>query len=1245
MGNIKLKFRLRALLYVFILLLLCIVKTKSQDATQALTNLDRRFFIENKGQWPDEVLYLTRMGGLDVWITKQGVNYTFYKIEKDSNAPKREEDDFLPDKFRHDHANEILLGHRVIMDLVGSNANPQREGKQKQEGYYNYLIGNDPSKHATYVGLYKEAIIKNVYEGIDVRYYFDKGGLRYDYIVQPGADPNQIVFKLRGQEKEYLKSNNIAFTTRFGEVQMRELYVYQSDGKKVEAMFICKNNQWRIALGQYDQNQPLIIDPLIYSTYIGGSGTDAVNDIVLDGSGNAYITGYTISSNYDITPGAFQTTHGGGYYDVFVTKLNSTGTGLVYSTYIGGNGDDRGKSIALDGSGNVYVTGGTSSSNYDVTPGAFQTTYGGGTYDVFVTKLNATGTALVYSTYLGGNSYEFSYGIAVDGSGYAYVTGETFSLNYPVTTGVFQTTNGGQSDAFVTKLNATGTSLVYSTYLGGSGDDIGYSIALDGSGNAYITGYTTSSNYDVTSGAFQTTYEGGKEVFVTKINPAGSGLVYSTYIGGSSNDESYGIAVDGSGQAYVTGYTFSYTYDVMSGAFQTFYRGNGDVFVTKLNATGTSLLYSTYLGGSFDDKAYGIALDGSGNAYVTGYTFSTNYPVTTGAFQTSLRGAVDAFVTKLNPTGTSLLYSTYLGGSDDDYAFGIALDGNGNAYVTGETTSSNYDVTTGAFQTTYGGDGDVFVTKLCLKGVTLTSAPGTDNQTVCINTPITTINYSTLGVTNIGTTTGLPDGLMSFSVFNTLSISGTPTVSGTFTYTIPMTVDCGTIYVTGTINVEPDNTFTLTSDPGTDNQTACLNTAITDITYATMGATGIGTPTGLPAGITANFLSDVITISGSPTELGTFNYTIPLTGGCGNVSINGIITIEPDNTVTLSSTSSDNQTVCVNTPIADISYVTTGATGIGTPTGLPAGITASFASDTITISGTPTESGTFNYSIPLTGGCGNVNATGTIIVNPDNMSTALASASGTDHQTLCINTSLSPIIYTTVGATGIGVPVGLPTGVTASWNMNVLMINGTPSESGTFNYSIPLTGGCGNVSATGTITVIPDNTASLLSSAGTDSQTVCVNTAITSIVYTTTGATGIGTPTNLPAGVTANWSANVILISGTPTQTGIFNYSIPMTGGCGNVNVTGTITVNSCSGISETNANVDFMVYPNPNQGTFTIRTTNGGTFELIDAQGQILKTYTLPNDSEKLIEENLSPGIYIMRAKDSGEKIKIVLE
>jgi hypothetical protein len=444
---------------------------------------------------------------------------------------------------------------------------------------------------------------------------------------------------------------------------------------------------------------------LVYSTYLGGAGSDGGSGIAVDSSGNAYVTGVTGSPNFP-TANAFQA-KGGGSSDAFVTKLNATGSALVYSTYLGGSDVDQGTGIAVDSSGNAYVTGITLSTNYP-TANAFQPAHGGGDcgggqvhyytfpcYDAFVTKLNPAGSALVYSTYLGGSGDDWGRGIAVDSSGNAYVTGITLSTNYP-TANAFQATPGGGTcpagfamvpchDAFVTKLNAAGSALVYSTYLGGSSGDCGLGIAVDSSGNAYVTGDTSSTNFP-TANAFQAAFGGGppylsggvlflhKDAFVTKLNAAGSVLVYSTYLGGSDDDDGQRIAVDSSGNAYVTGETSSTNFPTAN-AFQAAKGGDWDAFVTKLNAAGSALIYSTYLGGSFGDCGTGIAVDSSGNAYVTGSTQSPNFP-TANPFQAATSGP---FVTKF-PAVTAGATCTYSLSSTSPWA--TAAGGAGAVNVT-----------------------------------------------------------------------------------------------------------------------------------------------------------------------------------------------------------------------------------------------------------------------------------------------------------------------------------------------------------------------------------------------------------------------------------------------------------------------------------------------------------------------------------------------------------------------------------
>jgi adhesin/invasin len=388
---------------------------------------------------------------------------------------------------------------------------------------------------------------------------------------------------------------------------------------------------------------------LVYSTYLGGTESDQGNAIAVDSTGQAYVTGSTQSNDFPVTSGAYSTSSG-GTQDIFVTKLTVGGT-LLYSTYVGKSGQQEGNGIALDATGAAYITGDANSSAFPTTAGAFQTNKNGAAASAIVIKLNSSGSDLMYSTYLGGGSTDIGQDIAVDSAGLAYVTGYTASTDFPTTSGAYQTTlsAGGSLDIFVTKLNATGTALIYSTYVGSPGTNRGYGIAIDTSGEAYITGSTSGSNFPTTTGAAQTMYGGGaSDAFVTKLNAAGSALVYSTYIGGLGNDAGYGITVDASGAAMITGFTQASNFPVTAAcAIQPTIASAQDAFVTKLNAAGSALAYSSYLGGSLEDTGRGIATTANGVPYITGYT-AGNFPTTTGAFQTTFGGgAYDAFVTKL----------------------------------------------------------------------------------------------------------------------------------------------------------------------------------------------------------------------------------------------------------------------------------------------------------------------------------------------------------------------------------------------------------------------------------------------------------------------------------------------------------------------------------------------------------------------------------------------------------------------
>lgn len=426
---------------------------------------------------------------------------------------------------------------------------------------------------------------------------------------------------------------------------------------------------------------------LEYSTYLGGSDDDAGYDIAVDAAGNLYITGYSGSLD-------FPTTHTGygalsGMDDVFITKLNSLGSVMLYSTYLGGYSRDYGYGIAVDAAGAVYVTGETSSNDFPlVSP--IQATKGI-VADVFITKINATGTAIVYSTFLGGNYTDRDLDIAIDTSGAAYVTGEASSTDFPQKNPIQGALPPGgpyPPDGFVTKINPSGSALVYSTYLGGRSYDETRGIAVDAAGAVYVTGTTSSPDFP-TEKPLQLS-NGDWDAFITKINPAGSAFVYSTYLGGSSVDFGESIAVDSSGAAYVTGSTSSRDFPAVSPIQGYNDSGYDDVFIAKVNPAGDALTYSTYLGGSSVDRSYGITVDNHGNAYVTGDTWSTDFTLVNPVQGAYGGGFSDAFVTMVDFSGKAFGYSTYLGGSDKDYGRGIAVDTQGNTYVTGWTISLDF---------------------------------------------------------------------------------------------------------------------------------------------------------------------------------------------------------------------------------------------------------------------------------------------------------------------------------------------------------------------------------------------------------------------------------------------------------------------------------------------------------------------------------------------------------------------------
>jgi Beta-propeller repeat len=620
-------------------------------------------FEANQGQTDPQVKYMARGNGYTIFLT---ANDTVFALSSSSQPATGV-------AGKHGFGKQGLVGEKtapkttakdqtaaIHMHLVGGNAQAQIAAGNQLPGHSNYFIGNDRSQWHADVAQYARVSYRDVYPGVNMAFYGVQKQLEFDFIVAPGASPAPIRLGVSGANKIATDhSGNLVLASSAGDVLLHKPVAYQQkDGARqpVEARFVLQaGNQVRFELGNYDRNRELVIDPSVavaYATYLGGTLEDDAYGIAIDSSGNAYVTGQTTSANFPTVTGSYATSSG-GVFDAFVTKISADGSTLIYSTYVGGSGEDSGNAIAVDPSGNAFVAGGTGSTNFPHN-GGYQTVLAGG-LDAFVFELNSAGTALTYSTYLGGTGNDYASGIALDGSGNAYVVGSTFSTNFPKMNPI-QSSLVGVSNGFVTKLNSSGNALVYSTYLG-AGGDFAAAVAVDSSGKAYVTGATPNPAFPTTASAFQKTC--------------------------GSNGACNG--------------------------------GLPDAFVTVINAAGSNYVYSTFLGGAGIDEGLGIAVDASGDAYVTGLTqSSTTFPLKL-ALQSTFGGTQDAFVTELNPAGSALVYSTFLGGSLSDAGTGIALDGSNNAYVTGQTNSTNFPKAN-ATQSTLGGGNDAFVSEISASG-------------------------------------------------------------------------------------------------------------------------------------------------------------------------------------------------------------------------------------------------------------------------------------------------------------------------------------------------------------------------------------------------------------------------------------------------------------------------------------------------------------------------------------------------
>jgi hypothetical protein len=701
-----------------------VVAPDRDAAVDAYGKLPMRFEA-NRGQIAPEVDFLARGRGYSVFLTGE-------------EAVMSLED-----------------GAVVRMRLEG--ADPAMSPRQlgEQTGATSYLRGA-PETWVPSAPTYASVGYDGVWPGIDVVYRSAAAGFEYDFVVAPAADPGRIGMRFDGAQGIRVdEGGGLVIETPAGTVRHEPPFAFQEEGgtrTQIQARYqIAGPQNVRFTLGAYDPARPLVIDPVVaYSTYLGGPIGDAVNAIAVNPAGEVYAAGVTNSPDFPLV-NALQGTKGGGTSngnDAFITKFNAGGSGLVYSTFLGGTLNDAANAIAIDPAGNVYVAGTTISNDFPLA-NAIQAVRGVGTCptstttttaqctDAFVAKLNPAGSALVYSTYLGGAHHEVGNGIAVDGAGNVTVVGTTQSANFPVANARQAAIGGGDclitfgqpapnpptraatpcSDGFVTQLSAAGTALNHSSYLGGNKHDTITAVAVDAAGSLYVTGATGSANLP-TAGAVQGTFGGGvcaslaeptgpcNDAFVAKLPSTGASLTYATYLGGPAADSGAAIALDATGAAYVTGSAASATFPTTAGAFQVT-KGAGpesDAFVTKLAPSGAALAYSTFLGARELDGGSSIAVDGTGSAHVGGITLSEQFPVTRPVAR--FGGNQDAFVTRLHPSGGSLLYSTHYGGLGTEDAKGIGVDGANSTYVGGLTTfarTPEYFPTVNPFQGTFGG--------------------------------------------------------------------------------------------------------------------------------------------------------------------------------------------------------------------------------------------------------------------------------------------------------------------------------------------------------------------------------------------------------------------------------------------------------------------------------------------------------------------------------------------------------------
>ncbi len=707
-------------------------------------------WVKNAGQWEGDILFVAHTFTGNVFVNK--AKDILYALPVDSTSGY-----VLKERF-------VGKTDQRIQDIPF--------GEKKSPSVFNYFLGNDRSSWKANVPSYEVLNLGEVWEGVELKLHAYNRNVEKLFYVKPGIAPQSIQIVLDGAgQLEVSPDGNLIVHTPAGKIAYSAPVAYQWIGNRkhfAKAEYQINKNTYSFRVEDYDPDYELIIDPFLASTFMGDGGNDWGNAIAVDESGNVFITGYSWSDNFPTTAGSYSEAFN-GVKDAFVSKFDNDLSTLLVSTFLGGSSWDNGLSIIVESTGEVVISGATGSANFPMAGASYDNTYNGGSNDVFVCKLDNGLSSIIASTFIGGSDDDYGYGLALDQTGNVFVCGRTESADYPANGGFDDTFNGGFEDVFVSKLNNGLSMLLASTYIGGSTDEGADAIITDNAGNVFISGFTYSDDFPTAGMPYDSTHNGSGDIFVAKFNNKLSILASATFIGGSNFEESHAIALDSAQNVFIAGYTGSSEYPSTPGVYDEVFNENHDAIITKLDNGLSAILASTFIGGGSDDNCYGLVIERAENIFITGISFSTDFPATANAYDDTHNGERDIFLSRFSFGLSELLESTYLGGADNDWALGLAIDGAGSVFIAGGTYSGDFPMVGSPYDDSFNGREDVIIAKIvgcgvndfcdpdntygaisldvrrdtiCSRGCSATANPGPTAEGGCFDFPYATVWYT-----------------------------------------------------------------------------------------------------------------------------------------------------------------------------------------------------------------------------------------------------------------------------------------------------------------------------------------------------------------------------------------------------------------------------------------------------------------------------------------------------------------------